>query len=103
MQRTDNEFFERVDEHIQLSNEQVTNQVNINNVSASFMYGLARYNAWLSARYRDNPEQLAADKEEIMAYFSGEYQKMLNECLNDFVENFDVYIESERFVEDRVY
>ncbi|MFO1411512.1 MAG: DUF3144 domain-containing protein [Acinetobacter parvus] len=38
MQHVDDEFYERADQHIQLSNEQITDQIGKGKVSASMLY-----------------------------------------------------------------
>ena len=49
MQAVDDEFYERADAHIHLSNDQVNEKATIGKVSASNMYATARFNAWVSA------------------------------------------------------
>lgn len=88
----DNGFYKRADEHIRLSNEQVTEEIEAGKVSASFMYSLARFNAWISARGFENASDMENAKEEIMEYFTKEYTNVLEENLNDYIKNFDSYI-----------
>ena len=49
MQEVDDEFYERADAHIHLSNGQISEKVGTGKVSASNMYATARFNAWVSA------------------------------------------------------
>lgn len=49
MSEADKVFFDRVDSHINLCNEQLSEDVSIGQVSASSMYAAARFNAWVSA------------------------------------------------------
>jgi hypothetical protein len=48
MTEIDKDFFHRVDDHINLSNKQLAT-VSMGKVSASMMYSVARFNAWVSA------------------------------------------------------
>ena len=88
----DDEFYNRADEHINLSNQQLSN-VQKGKVSASMMYAVARFNAWLSATGWDNREQMEESKEDTLDYFTNEYRKMLEENLDDYIENFEEYME----------
>ena len=90
MAEVDEGFFERADEHIHLSNDQMA-KVGVGKVSASMMYGVARFNAYVSARDFNNPEEMRAAKQETMDYFVGEYRKMLDENLDDYIDNFVKY------------
>ncbi len=58
----DDAFYSRADAHIQLSNQQLKD-VARGKVSASMMYGLARFNAWVSACGVQSAEQLVATRQ----------------------------------------
>jgi hypothetical protein len=88
----DDEFFQRADEHIQLSNNQISNDIPVGNISASMMYSTARFNAWMEAYTCDNSVEMSIKKNETIDYFVEEYRKMLNENLDDYIENFDAYM-----------
>jgi Protein of unknown function (DUF3144) len=87
----DKAFFARADAHINLANSQIP-QDGRNKVSASFMYGLARFSAWLSACQAQSGDDLQRSREEIVDYFVRQYRAMLNENLDDYVRNFDKYM-----------
>ena len=89
MQNIDDEFYERADQHIQLSNQQITEA---GKVSASMLYATSRFNAWVSATGWNTGEELANAKEETIKYFLTEYRKMLEENLDDYIENFQEYM-----------
>ena len=91
MTEIDDNFFERADDHINLSNEQLST-VGKGKVSASMMYSVARFNSWLSASGFNNSEEMKLAKEETIKYFVTEYKKMLKENLDDYIENFDKYM-----------
>ena len=88
----DEEFYDRADEHINLSNNQITESIGKGKVSASFMYSAARFNAWVSASGWNNKEEMKVSKEETVEYFVTEYRKMLEENLDDYIENFNKYM-----------
>ena len=87
----DKEFFERADAYITLANEQAAN-VSRGKVSASMMFATARFNAWVSASGTDSGEELASVKDEALEYFVGEYRKILEENLDEYIEHFDKYM-----------
>lgn len=89
MSDTHNGFLQRADAHISLANEQLSNEVGPEEVSASFTYGAARFNAWMAAASVESAEVLANDKEKIIEYFLGEYRLALEEHLKNHLEHFD--------------
>jgi hypothetical protein len=91
MSEIDKKFFERADEHINLSNAQLS-KASMGIVSASMMYSLARFNAWVSACGWNNGKDMEAAKHETIEYFTEEYKKMLKENLEDYIANFDNYM-----------
>ena len=94
MQDVDAEFYNRADAHIHLSNEQISENTDRGKVSASFMYSVARFNAWISACGWGDAQEMAQGKEETIVYFVAEYRKMLEENLDDYIENFDSYMQA---------
>ena len=91
MSELDQNFFNRADEHINLSNDQLRLESR-GKVSASMMYGLARFNAWVSATGWQSGEEMRSAKEETIDYFVSEYTKMLEENMDDYIDNFDDYM-----------
>ena len=87
----DPDFYNRADAHINLSNDQMS-QVTRGKVSASMLYGTTRFNAWLSASGFDNGEEMKQAREDTVKYFVSEYEKMLAENLDDYIENFNRYM-----------
>ncbi len=91
MNKTDEKFFERADQHINLSNEQLSN-AGAGKVSASMLYSVARFNAWVSAMGFHSAKEMKDAKQETIRYFMAEYEKMLGENLDDYIEHFDDYM-----------
>lgn len=92
MQNTDDEFYERADQHIRLSNQQITEEIGKGKVSASMLFATSRFNAWISASGWETAEELANAKQETIEYFLAEYRKMLEENLDEYIENFEEYM-----------
>ncbi len=87
----DPKFYERADAHINLSNHQLE-QVSRGRVSASMLYGTARFNAWVSATGFASGEEMKESRVESIRYYVAEYEKMLAEHLDDYIDNFDKYM-----------
>lgn len=88
----DEGFYDRADAHIHLSNDQLAEVDSRGKVSASMLYGTARFNAWLSACGFDSGEQMAAARDETLGYFLEQYRLMLEENLDDYIEHFAKYM-----------
>ena len=87
----DEAFFARADDHINLSNKQLS-AVKSGEVSASMMYGTARFNAWLSACGFDSGSDMAKQRDDLIEYFVSQYRAMLEENLDDYIANFENYM-----------
>ena len=91
MADVDDKFYERADAHIDLSNDQLKD-IDRGKVSASMMYAVARFNAWITACGYSTSAEMSSGREETIEYFSREYRKMLEENLDDYIANFDRYM-----------
>ncbi len=90
----DPRFFDRADAFIRTANDQIEDGAEAGQVSASFMYGLARYSAWFSASGWKSGADMASAKAETLEFFVNEYRKMLALNLDDYINNFDNYIDA---------
>lgn len=88
----DESFYTRADAHIELSNQQIHENVDSDKVTLSMMYATARFNAWLSATSYNSAQELKKAKAEQMKYFMNEYRQMLEENFEDYIENFELYM-----------
>ena len=84
----DDEFYERADAHIKLSNDQMAN-ARRGVVSASMMYATARFNAYVSACNASSKQELADKKEQTIEYFTNQYRLVLAENIDDYVARYD--------------
>ena len=91
MTKVDDKFYDRADQHINLSNEQLKS-TDQGKVSASMLFSVARFNAWISATGCKDQEHMRHAKQEMIDYFVTEYKKMLDENLDDYIENFNEYM-----------
>ena len=89
----DNDFYNRADAHIMLANEQMTKAGQIP-TNMSFMYSVARFNAWVVASGFKTSDEMQHAKAGALDYFLNKYKQMLDEHLDDYIRNFDAYAES---------
>lgn len=87
----DESFYDRADEHINLSNEQLKQVGDFGKVNASMMFGTTRFNAWVSARNFTSGEEMAGAREAMLKYFCDQYRLMLEDNLDDHIRNFELY------------
>lgn len=92
-QNDDNQFFERADAHIRLSNEQL-NGANRSEVSASMLFATSRFNAWLIAGGAKSSEEMSESRDDMIQYFTEQYRLMLEENINDYIQNYDKYMQA---------
>ena len=91
----DDKFYERADAHIVLSNEQL-NQIGSGKVAESMMFALARFNSWISAGGYKSAEEMAEERAIIIEYFTTKYKSMLEENVDDYIANFDKYMDADK-------
>lgn len=89
MNENNNGFLKRADALISLANEQMSDDLTQGEISASFMYGAARFNAWIAACSFETKEDMSEAKEETIEYFIQEYKLALEEHLSHHIEHFD--------------
>ncbi len=91
MSEVDDNFYKRADAHINLSNDQLSSATR-GKVSASMMYSMARFGAWISACECKSQNEMKEAKAETVKYFVTEFEKMLTENFDDYIQNFDKYM-----------
>jgi hypothetical protein len=84
----DKEFWDLADSFIQLANTHL-NEVKPSKVSASALFAAARFNAFVITAAAESKEQLIVEKEAAIAYFLGQYEKMLRENIDEHLARFD--------------
>ena len=89
MSEKNNGFLKRADAFIALANEQLNQDLTQGEISASFMYGSARFSAWMAASSFETAEDMKAEKAKIVEYFMQEYKLALEEHLDNHIQNFD--------------
>jgi uncharacterized protein DUF3144 len=89
--KEDPTFFDRADSFIHLANDHCAT-VGRGKVSASFMYGCARFQAWNAATWSGSGEEMKAKREETLRYFVEQYRTMLEENLDEYIANHAKYM-----------
>ncbi|GAB3467161.1 hypothetical protein GCM10027321_34290 [Massilia terrae] len=85
------EFWNRANALINLANDQCDSAIP-NEVAASTMYASARFNAFIVATTTGSAENMKAEKERALEYFTDQFRKMMESNLDDFAENFEKYL-----------
>jgi Protein of unknown function (DUF3144) len=93
---SDTTFYDRADEHINLSNSQLETVKSRGRVNASMMYASARFCAWASTARHSSAEDLREGREEMIGYFINQFREMLEANFDDYIKNFDKYSETNR-------
>lgn len=101
MSELDDEFYDRADAHILLANDTISPTVGRGKVSSSLLYAASRFNAWVSACGWSNSAEMSAAKQKTIDYFVNEYRKMLDENLQDYIDNFDQYMQIDETQESK--
>ncbi len=95
-QERDEKFYQRADAHIALANEQINEQeTHPTLANDSLIYAAARFNAWIVAASFANADEVKNDKENAIEYFTNAYKTVLEEHLDDYIANYDVYMKGE--------
>lgn len=84
------EFRARADALIDLLNRQA-NKVSTGQVSASAMYATARFNAFQVTAGSADAQELAAQRDHAVEYFTSQYRKMFEDHLDECLKHFDRY------------
>ncbi len=89
----DQQFYARADAFINLANDAITREeASAGQIANSLMFAASRFNAWVaSASYKES-SALEKDREEILEFFTKQYNLMLAENLDSYIENFDDYL-----------
>lgn len=93
MSEKDDHFYDRADAHIHLANKHVTEEIGMGKVSASFMFGMSRYAAFVSACGCGNKQDMQSNREQHIQYFVDEFRKAIEDNYDDYIENFAKYME----------
>jgi len=88
----DDKFYERADAHISLANGSLKADLHPGLVANSLMFAASRFNAWITAAGYNTADELASEKEDIVKFFTEQYQMMLAENIDSYVNNFDEYL-----------
>jgi hypothetical protein len=91
----DKQFWDLADSFIHLANEHLATAP-LGKVSATFLYAVARFNAFVVTANTQTKLELESDKERAIAYFAEQYEKMLRENVEDHLANYEKYGEKMR-------
>lgn len=85
------EFWQRVDAVINLVNDQVQGS-SPPEVGASALFASARFNAFILARSTGTAENMKAERERALDYFTAQFREMMVANIDNFIENYDQFM-----------
>lgn len=86
-----NAFFERADAIITLANSQLSPKSHAGQVTASLTYAAARFATSSASIGFVKGSDFAKEKEDIIAFYTKQYQRMLADNIDDYAQNFEKY------------
>ena len=86
--KTDDNFYNRADEFINLANKQ-SDDISVSKVNSSLLFAASRFNAFIVSSMSNNIEDLKRDKDEAIKFFTDQYIKMLTENIDENIKNYE--------------
>lgn len=83
-------FQQRVDAFIAIANQQVA-ESSVDDVNTSILFSAARFNAFSVARSLESAENLQAEKQAAIEFFTQRFAEMLNQNLEEHIARFDSF------------
>lgn len=90
----EDKFWEMVDGFIALANQK-TDDADPSMVSAALLQATARFNAFVVASSSLDRKEFAEEMDPATQYLTGQYRSLLREHLDDYHENFKVYMKTD--------
>lgn len=84
-------FYERADAFINLANSQLSPQSHAGQVGSSLLYAAARYSASVASIGFVKAGDFEKEKDDIIRFYTAQYEQMLSDNLDDYIKNFDKY------------
>lgn len=83
-------FQQRADEFIAVANQQSAESA-VDDVNTSILYSAARFNAFSVARSVETADNLQAEKQQAIEYFTQRYAEMLAQNIDEYISRFESY------------
>lgn len=84
-------FFGRADEIITLANKQLSPTSHAGQVAASLTFAAARFAVSAASVGFFKSSDFAKEKDDIIAFYTKQYQQMLADNIDNYVDNFDEF------------
>lgn len=88
---TSPEFWQRVDAVINLVNDQSAAS-SPGDAGASALFASARFNAFIVARSTGSAQNMKAERERALDYFTAQFREMMTANIDNFIENYDQFM-----------
>ena len=90
----DEKYWDLVEEFILRANEKLEG-ADLGIVSSALLEASARFGAFYVASSSEDRKELKQDRDSTITDFGGEYKKRLADNLDDYIENYKVYMREE--------
>jgi len=87
----EDQYWDAVDEFISLANKR-SEISNLGIVVSAMTQAAARFSAFYAASSSESRKDLKEDKDQLVGDFSREFKKRFAENLEDYIENYKVYL-----------
>ena len=91
--KTDDNFYNRADEIINLANEQC-DEVASSKVGASLVFAASRFSAFIASSTAKDLDELKNQKDEAIKFFTDQYVQMLTENLDENIRNYELHVKA---------
>ncbi|WNO09549.1 DUF3144 domain-containing protein [Teredinibacter sp. KSP-S5-2] len=93
------QFWDLVEEVINLANSK-TETLDPGVVTSALMQATARFNAFYVASSCESRKDFKEDKDDALSRFTGDYKRRLAENLEDYIENYKIYMADDQGVQE---
>lgn len=92
-QKQDQQFSLLVDQFVHFAREHGrASGADPHATGAALLFAAARFNAYLLARDAGTVDRFAGRRDEALAHFRAQFERMLGDNLADFENHFDLYV-----------
>jgi len=88
--QTNEQFWKNIESFIHQANK-MSNDQGLDNTASSFLYAAARFSAFNAVSKYKDVQSMSLDKEEAIKYFTATFNKMFQQNMDDYENNFDQY------------
>ena len=92
--KDEQQFWQLTEELLELANTRLDNY-DAGLICSALMQASSRFNAFYVAASSESKAELIEDKQESVERFAREYKRQFAQSLEDYIENYKVYLKQE--------